>query len=166
MYWLCRHIVALLVMLNIVFFSYHKLLDLEYDHRTGKTTTAKRLAVEKNISVWVAERQLDTKLFLDEIPKWEPGRPHCLLLNNRCLHMLRWLDWRNTIEGSTGDTGNHPQKEAPRQRFPLWGYWLHKQSKRRSWPCTRKSISSRGTLGKSSAQKIWWRRPVWKFWRQ
>ena len=46
----------------------------------GKTVAAKRLAAEKNISVWEAERQLDAKLFLDEIPKWEPGGPHYSLL--------------------------------------------------------------------------------------
>ena len=38
-----------------------------------KTTAAKRLAAEKNISVQEAERQLDAKLFLNDIPKWEPG---------------------------------------------------------------------------------------------
>ena len=55
-------------------------MDLKYDHRVGKTTVAKRLAAEKSISVWEAERWLDAKLFLDEIPKWKPGRPHHSLL--------------------------------------------------------------------------------------
>ena len=39
-------------------FSYHTLFNLKYDHRAGKTAVAKRWAVEKNISVWEAERQL------------------------------------------------------------------------------------------------------------
>ena len=40
----------------------------------------KKLGEERGISVHEAERRLDTKLFLDEIPKWEPGRPHCSFL--------------------------------------------------------------------------------------
>ena len=67
-------------MLNIAVFSYHTLFHLKYDHKVGKTAAAKRLAAKKNISVWEAERQLDAKLFLDEIPKWEPGGPHYSLL--------------------------------------------------------------------------------------
>ena len=43
--------------------------------------------------------------------------------------MLRWSDWRNTTEGSARGTSNHPQKEGPRQRFLIWGCWLHKLCK-------------------------------------
>ena len=49
----------------------------------GKTAAAKKLGAEKGISVQEVERRLDAKLFLDEIPKWEPGRPHCPSLYQR-----------------------------------------------------------------------------------
>ena len=49
----------------------------------AKTTAAKRLAAEKNISVQEAERQLDTKLFMEKIPKWGS-------FAKRCSNMLRW----------------------------------------------------------------------------
>ena len=49
---------------------------------------AKRLAAEKNISVWEAERQLEAQLFLDEIPRWQPGGPHhSLLYQKKFAHM-------------------------------------------------------------------------------
>ena len=37
------------------------------------TAAAKKLGAEKNISVREVERRLDANLFLDEIPRWEPG---------------------------------------------------------------------------------------------
>ena len=37
-------------------FNYHKLFDIKYNHRAGKTPKAKRLAVEMNISVREAEQ--------------------------------------------------------------------------------------------------------------
>ena len=48
-----------------------------------KTSAAKRLGAEKGILVREAERRLDTNLFLDEIPRWEPGGPHCPFLYQR-----------------------------------------------------------------------------------
>ena len=64
-------------------FSYHTLFDFRYNHQVGKTTAAKKLGAEKGISVWEAERRLDAKLFLDEIPKWEASRLHHLFLFQR-----------------------------------------------------------------------------------
>ena len=66
----------------------------------------------------------------------------------RCLYMLKQLNWGNTTEGSAGGTGNHPQKEAPRWRFLLWGCWPHKPCTRRSWLCTRKSYQLKRGSGK------------------
>ena len=64
-------------------FSYHTLFDLKYNHRVGKTTTVKKLGEEKGISVCKAERRLDANLFLDKLPRWEPGRFHCPYLYQR-----------------------------------------------------------------------------------
>ena len=69
-----RHIVAVLVFLVVVLLK--TLFDLWYNHRAEKTATAKKLGEEKGISVWEAEWRLNTNLFLDKIPKWEPGGPH------------------------------------------------------------------------------------------
>ena len=57
-------------------FSYHTLFDLQYRHQVEITTAAKRLGAEEGISVSEAERRLDANLFWDEIPRWEPSRPH------------------------------------------------------------------------------------------
>ena len=71
--------VALLVMFNVVV-SLTKHYLTWNTSIVGKTATAKRWASEKNISIQEAERHLDAQLFLDEIPRWEPGRPHHSLL--------------------------------------------------------------------------------------
>ena len=59
-----------------------------------KTAAAKRLGTEKNISVGEAKRRLDTNLFLDEIPKWEPGRPHCSFLFQRMFAQTEVTGWK------------------------------------------------------------------------
>ena len=44
------------------------------------------------------ERQLDAKLFLDEIPKWEPGGLHCLLLYKKMFkHALFDSKYNNRV---------------------------------------------------------------------
>ena len=54
----------------------------------------KRLGEEKGILVCEAKQRLNTKLFLDEITKWEPGRPHHLLLFQKMFaHMKRIPSW-------------------------------------------------------------------------
>ena len=45
-----RHVVAVLVMLIVVVFSYHALFDLHYQHQVEKTATAKKLGAEKGFS--------------------------------------------------------------------------------------------------------------------
>ena len=49
----------------------------------GKTATAKRLGEERGISVHEAEQRLDVNLFLDELPRWDPGGLHHLYLYER-----------------------------------------------------------------------------------
>ena len=80
-------------------FSYHALFDLKYDHRVRKTTVAKRWVTEKNISVQEAERHLDTQLFLDEIPKWQPGGPHSSLLYQMMLTHAKAVRLREYHQG-------------------------------------------------------------------
>ena len=70
----------------------------------------KKLGEEKGISVYKAERRLDTKLFLDEIPKLEPGRPHHpFLFQKMFAHMkavglkeyhcgICWGHWQPSLE--------------------------------------------------------------------
>ena len=71
-----------------------------------KTTIAKRLGAEKGISVREVERRLDANLFLDEIPRCEPGGPHHLYLYQRMFthteaarekeydHGIYWGHWQ------------------------------------------------------------------------
>ena len=46
--------------------SYHGLINLKYDNHTAKTTPAKRLVMEKSISVREAVRQLHANAYLEE----------------------------------------------------------------------------------------------------
>ena len=62
---------------------YYALFDLRYHCGVEKTAAAKRLGAEKNIFVREVERRLDATLFPDEIPRWEPSRPHCPFLYQR-----------------------------------------------------------------------------------
>ena len=89
-----RHVDALLVMLIIVVLVIHTLFNLQYNHRAGKTATAKQLGAEKGISVWEAERRLDANVFLDEIPSWEPSKPHCLYLYQRMFAHTEGAGWK------------------------------------------------------------------------
>ena len=78
----------------------------------GKTAEAKRLAVEMNISVREAEWRLDAKLFLDKIPRWQPGKPHHALLYQKMFlhakvaglkeyyHGVHWGHWQPSPERS------------------------------------------------------------------
>ena len=43
-----RHVDAIVSDAYCWYFSYHTLINLKYNHRAVKTTTAKRLAAEKN----------------------------------------------------------------------------------------------------------------------
>ena len=55
----------------------------------AKTTTAKRLAEEKNITVREAERQLDTDVCLTECEWWVHFRLHCdFLLHRMFVHAM------------------------------------------------------------------------------
>ena len=73
---------------------------------------SKRLAAEKIISVWEAERQLNAHLFLDKIPRWQPGGPHCSLLYQKMFAHVKafglkeyycgicWGHWQSSPERS------------------------------------------------------------------
>ena len=111
----CCHLV--LDALDCYCFSYHTLFNLRYNHRVGETAAAKKKkkkkkknGAEKGISVQEAERRLNTKLFLEEIPKWEPGRLHHLFLFQKMFaHMkaiglkeyhcgIHWGHWQPSLE--------------------------------------------------------------------
>ena len=59
------------------------LVDLHYESQMAKTTAAKKLAREVGVSARETERWLNAYLFLDEIPRWESGSPHCPYLLQR-----------------------------------------------------------------------------------
>ena len=94
-------------------FSYHALFNLRYHHRAEKTTAAKRMGVEKNISVRELGRRLDTTLFLDEIPSWEPSGTHHLFSTRECSLMQRLLDKKNMTRKSTGPLAALIRKRCP-----------------------------------------------------
>ena len=54
-----------------------------------KTAEAKRLVAEMDISVREAKQRLNMKLFLDKIPRWQPGEPHCTLLYQKMFEHVR-----------------------------------------------------------------------------
>ena len=64
-------------------FSYHALFELHYKSQSAETTMVKKLVRYTDASVREAERWLNTYLFLDEIPQWDSGRPHCPYLLQR-----------------------------------------------------------------------------------
>ena len=107
-----RHEVALLVMLIVVvLFMMHY---LTWDITTGENHHSKNLGAEKGISVQEAERRLDAKLFLDEIPKWEPHRPHHLFLFQR---MFTHAEATGLKEYHNGICRGHQQPSLKRD---LW----------------------------------------------
>ena len=65
-------------------FSYHPLLSLHYETHVAKTAAVKKLAQEVGSSVREVERHLEADVFLDEYPRWEPGRLHYPFL-------LQWM---------------------------------------------------------------------------
>ena len=65
----------------------------------GKTATAKKLGAEKDISVWEVERRLDAKLFLDEIPKWEPSGPQHPFLYQKMFAHVKAIDLKDYHHG-------------------------------------------------------------------
>ena len=89
-----KPIVALLVMLLIVFFSYHTLVDLHCESQITKTAMAKKLVRETGVSVREAERRLNAYLFLDEIPQWESGGPHCPYLLQEMFTQAENAGWK------------------------------------------------------------------------
>ena len=106
-------------------FSYHALFNLRYNHRVGKTAAAKKLEAEKGIwSPWSREK---TRLFLDEIPKWEPVQTSLpvSLPENVHTHGCHWAK-KMTIMGSAEVTGNHCQKETSGWRFLTMEMLMHR----------------------------------------
>ena len=65
----------------------------------GKTSKAKRLAVEMDISVREAEQRLDAKFFLDQIPRSQPGGPHHVLLYQKMFEHVRAAGPREYYHG-------------------------------------------------------------------
>ena len=70
------------------------LFNIKYTHRVWKITKAKRLAIEMDISVREAKWRLNAKLFLDKIPRWQPGGPHCTLLYQKMFEHVRVVGLR------------------------------------------------------------------------
>ena len=135
-------------------FSYYTLFNIKYNHRVGKTTKAKRLAMKRYISVREAEQGLDTKLFLDNIPRWQPGGPHSSLLYQKMFVHVKAAGLKEYYHGICQGHQELSPERSPRWKFLLWGFWPLKWCSRKYWSCTRKSLSLRETLGKFSALKM------------
>ena len=56
-------------------FSYHTLLELHYVDKWHRMAATKKRAQEEGIPVQEAECCLDSKLFLDEYPRWSADGP-------------------------------------------------------------------------------------------
>ena len=53
----------------------------------SKSQTAREQAMEVGLLVREAEQRIDTKLFLNEYPRWELGAPHqSVILHEMFLH--------------------------------------------------------------------------------
>ena len=64
-------------------FSYHALLELQYQDKHHKSLAAKERAQEEGLSIQEAECHLDTELFLDEYPRWDVRGLHCPFILQR-----------------------------------------------------------------------------------
>ena len=77
-------------------FSYHALLEMHYINKWHKMAATKKWAQEEAISVQEAECLLDSKLFLDEYPRWKAdGPPMSLHPCRGCSYMLKWGNGKN-----------------------------------------------------------------------
>ena len=73
---------------------------------------AKKVGEEKGISVCKAERKLDVNLFLDKLPRWEPGGFHHMYLYQRMFAHVKAAGESSMTAESARATGSHCQKET------------------------------------------------------
>ena len=78
-----------MVLYFVCLFSYPSLLELHCGGRMSKSQTTREWAREVGLLIREAERRIDTKLFLNEYPRWELGAPHqSIILHEMFLHAL------------------------------------------------------------------------------
>ena len=117
----------------LLLLRYHALWELHFGDKLHKFLTAKEWAREEGLSVLEAEHHLDTKLFLDEYPRWDVGGLHCLLILQRMfVH-----------------AANEGQKEA--EGFICQGYWCTLPS-----PNPEADVSTIQIVGYWTCQKEIW----------
>ena len=86
---------------------------MKYRDRVDKTVAVQRLAAKEDISVWEVDQCLDTDLFLEEIPRWASGGPHCpYLLHKMFVHAeaVGWKIYKCRI--CQGQQLSSPQRDA------------------------------------------------------
>ena len=97
-------------------FSYHALFDLHYESQLARTAVAKKLAPEMNMSVREAVRWLDAYLFLDEIPLWWSGRPHCPYLLQKMFSQVESMGCKEyNHAGQRGSQQSMLEQEATQE---------------------------------------------------
>ena len=75
-----------LVLSSVIFccyFSYHALLELQYQDKWQKSLATKERVKKEGLSIQEAEHCLDTELFLDKYPWWDVRGLHCLFILQR-----------------------------------------------------------------------------------
>ena len=106
-------------------FSYSSLLELHYGGRLRKSQTTREQAKEAGLSIWEAEHQIDTDLFLDKYPWLELGTPHwSFILHKMFLHATEqgWKDVERLICWGHWGSMWRPELEADQSALELLGY--------------------------------------------
>ena len=75
-------------------FSYHKLLDLHYGEKQGKSLAAKEWASEEGLSVRETEQHMDVEMFLDGYTGWGEGSPHCPIILHKMFQYTTEQGWK------------------------------------------------------------------------
>ena len=102
----------------MLLFSYHALLDLQYESWLAKTATVEKLAWEMGIFVREAERHLDANLFLDEYMRWESGGPHHPYILQWMFAHMETAGGRSMIVSSTSAADSLCLSETQVWRLP------------------------------------------------
>ena len=84
----------------LIFFRYHRLLELRYGDKHNKSLATKEWANKEGLSVREMEHHMDVEMFLSGHAGWEMGSPHCpIILHKMYQHALEqwWKEAEHMI---------------------------------------------------------------------
>ena len=106
----------------------------------------KKWAQKEGIPVWEAESHLDSKLFLDEYPRWRADGPQCPCILQRMFAYAKEVgckEWEQTIHRGC-------QQPIPRRNL-RWKLWLS-----RWWDSRPPGRRSRGSIMRYTNKRGYW----------